>query len=88
METKIFITTSWNDGHPLDVKLCSLLKKYEIKGTIYIPITNKEHEVMDEDTIKEISKNFEIGGHTYNHLILTNLSNDEINDELISSKEK
>ena len=86
MKAKTLITTSWDDGHPLDVKLCSLLQKYEIKGTIYTPITNKEHEVMDKDTIKEISKNFEIGGHTYNHLILTNLSEDEINDELVRSK--
>lgn len=85
---KIIITTSWDDGHPLDIKLCSILQKYNIKGTIYIPILNKERDVMDEKEIKKISKNFEIGGHTYNHSVLTNLSNSEIDDEIIRSKKK
>jgi hypothetical protein len=32
----IYVTTSWDDGHKLDMKLAVLLKKYGIKGTFYI----------------------------------------------------
>ena len=33
---KTIVTTSWDDGHKLDLKLAALLKKYNIKGTFYI----------------------------------------------------
>ena len=39
------ITTSWDDGHPLDFKLAELLNKYNLKGTFYIPRSNAEHRV-------------------------------------------
>lgn len=80
------ITTSWDDGHPLDVKLCSMLKRYSIQGTIYTPITNWENEVMSVEQLKEISKDFEIGGHTFNHTILTTVSEERISSELAESK--
>jgi peptidoglycan/xylan/chitin deacetylase (PgdA/CDA1 family) len=84
---KLIITTSWDDGHPLDVKLCSILKKNGIKGTIYVPIKNSENVVMKKDEIKNISNNFEIGGHTYNHTILTNETTEIMISELTESKE-
>lgn len=80
------ITTSWDDGHPLDVKLCSMLKRFGIQGTIYAPITNWENEVMSIDAMKAIAKDFEIGGHTYNHTILTTINKDQIIYELTASK--
>lgn len=39
-------------------------------GTFYIPKTNAEHAVMDESSIAELGKRFEIGGHTLNHVRL------------------
>lgn len=36
MENKqLIITTSWDDGHPLDLKIAELLDKYGINGTFY-----------------------------------------------------
>jgi hypothetical protein len=70
------ITSSWDDGHPLDFKLLDLLEKYNLKATFYIPLTNTENQVMDRNRISEISKYHEIGGHTVNHKYL-NLLNDE-----------
>lgn len=61
------ITTSWDDGYPKDLKLAELLDKYNLPGTFYIPKSNPEHAVIDEKTIFELSKKFEIGGHTLNH---------------------
>lgn len=64
------ITTSWDDGFPKDIKLAGLLDKYSLAGTFYIPKTNPEHVVMDENNIAELGKRFEIGGHTLNHVRL------------------
>ena len=68
MNSNSLITTSWDDGHPLDFKLAGLLNKYNLSGTFYIPQTNIENPVMDENMILTLSKQFEIGGHTIHHL--------------------
>jgi len=62
-----FITTSWDDGYPSDARLADLLEKYNLKGTFYIPKTNTEYRVMDEQSIVDLSRRFEIGGHTIQH---------------------
>lgn len=64
------ITTSWDDGFPKDFKLAELLDKYNLPGTFYIPKTNAEHLVMDENSVVQLAKKFEIGGHTLNHVRL------------------
>lgn len=64
------ITTSWDDGYPQDLRLAALLDKYNLPGTFYIPKTNSEHVVMEENTMVELSRKFEIGGHTLNHVRL------------------
>jgi peptidoglycan-N-acetylglucosamine deacetylase len=68
------VTTSWDDGHPLDFKIAELLSKYNLKGTFYIPKTNIENEVMDENAIVRLGSSFEIGGHTLNHLSVNQVS--------------
>ena len=82
------ITTSWDDGHPLDSRLMENLQKNKIPGTFYIPLTNQENPVMDKESIKELSKFFEIGGHTLNHKILTQLDDKSINYEISKGKEE
>ncbi len=64
------ITTSWDDGHPLDFRLAELLRKYNLPATFYIPKRNAEHEVMLPRQVTELSKQFEIGGHTISHIRL------------------
>jgi len=67
---KVIVTTSWDDGNELDIRIAELLEKYNLKGTFYVPIHNKEHSVMNAVMLSEIATNFEIGGHTVNHLYL------------------
>jgi len=64
------ITTSWDDGYPLDFRLADLLSKYDLKGTFYIPQNNPEHRILDKKGIKTLSQRYEIGGHTLNHVNL------------------
>ncbi|MGK2861959.1 MAG: polysaccharide deacetylase family protein [Chitinophagaceae bacterium] len=61
------VTTSWDDGHPLDFRIAELLNKYNMGGTFYIPKNNLENPVMNEEMVVRLSKHFEIGGHTMNH---------------------
>ena len=69
------ITTSWDDGYPADHRIAELLQKYGVAGTFYIPKRNDEYEVMKEEAISDLSKHFEIGGHTLNHVRLRSTSN-------------
>lgn len=65
------ITTSWDDGALEEFKLAEILNKYNIPATLYIPRRNLERPVITEKQIKELSTQFEIGGHTLNHVFLT-----------------
>lgn len=76
------ITTSWDDGHVMDFKLAALLEKYRIPGTFYIPRHNNERKVMSTAQVKELSKSFEIGGHTLNHVRLSFHNETLLNDEI------
>ena len=85
--TPKIITTSWDDGHPLDGKVAELLAKYGLKGTFYVPASNSEHPVMSLPTLAELAKNFELGGHTKNHVVLTQVSPDVAAREITGCRE-
>ena len=82
-----YLTISVDDGHPFDCKTVDLLNKYGLKATFYIPKTNPEREVMSESDVKMIARDFEIGGHTYNHKPLSKLTGNEIEKELKDGKD-
>lgn len=67
--------TSWDDGHPLDMRVADMLEKHGLKGTFYVPIRNREgRPVMSVEALRELDKCFEIGGHTLDHTYLTTIS--------------
>lgn len=70
---KIKVTTSWDDGDVLDLRLANLLTKYGIKGTFYIT-KNYRAERLSDSNIREISKSHEVGAHTLTHPDLRTLS--------------
>lgn len=83
MEKLKIITTSWDDGHPKDQRIAELLDKYNLKGTFYIPKANDENEVMAEKEIISLSKEFEIGGHTINHVRIRTLLQQTLSSEIL-----
>lgn len=85
---EVIFTTSWDDGHPLDLKLAELLRRYSIPATFYTPINNPERECMNPGEIRGIAQEFDIGGHSYNHVKLTHMSPDEAKREITSGKER
>lgn len=86
---KIFVTTSWDDGHILDIKLANLLKKYGIKGTFYVSPKNREihsSKMMSAIELKKLSEDFEIGAHTMTHPHLTKITDETARREIVDSK--
>lgn len=81
------ITTSWDDGHPLDAKLAELLRKYGIGGTFYVPCKNREgRPVLHNSELLNIDQNFEIGGHTHDHVRLAKLNPNEAKQQIKDGK--
>jgi peptidoglycan/xylan/chitin deacetylase (PgdA/CDA1 family) len=80
------VTTSWDDGDILDLKLASLLDKYGIKGTFYITKDYRKERLSESD-IKSLSQRHEIGAHTLTHPDLRKLSREGKVREIKGSKE-
>ncbi len=83
--SKIIFTTSWDDGHVLDLRLADLLDRYGIKGTFYIARETKDR--LSENDIKNIAARHEIGAHTITHRNLNEISITEAGQEINESKE-
>jgi rhamnosyl/mannosyltransferase len=87
---EIIVTTSWDDGHKLDIRLAALLKKYNVPGTFYV--SPRDHEIKKSDRltdaqIKEIDADgFEIGAHTMTHPRLTAVTDTQARREMQQSK--
>ena len=58
------ILTSWDDGKKEDLRITELLKTYQLKGIFFL--CNKGLELSQEE-IKQLSDEFETGGHTFSH---------------------
>jgi peptidoglycan/xylan/chitin deacetylase (PgdA/CDA1 family) len=79
------VTTSWDDGHPLDLRVADLLASYGLAGTFYVP---KEvgWPVMTSVEIRGLSSKFEIGAHTLDHRTLDRLRDEEVRQQLSGSR--
>jgi peptidoglycan/xylan/chitin deacetylase (PgdA/CDA1 family) len=80
-----FITTSWDDGHPSDARVAELLTKYGLRGTFYIPRT-AETATMPAAAVRDLAGCFEVGGHTINHVVLTEANDERARQEIVESK--
>lgn len=85
MGRELVLTTSWDDGHPLDFRIAEMLERYGLTGTFYVP-RQAETEVMSTAQIQELGKRFEIGAHTLDHVRLQNISDVEARHQLRGSR--
>jgi peptidoglycan/xylan/chitin deacetylase (PgdA/CDA1 family) len=81
-----FVTISVDDGHPTDLRTAELLQKYGLKATFYVPARNAEREVMETSALRELSRSFELGGHTCNHVPLHSLPQNAAWNEIVDGK--
>ncbi len=80
------MTTSWDDGHPLDRRVAELLAKHGLTGTFYVPRSNQKR-VMNSSLIRDLSKSFEVGAHTLEHVTIERLPDSEATVQLSGSRE-
>ena len=85
---KAVITTSWDDGHPLDLKLAEMLARYGVPATFYLPVERTKRGCMRPDEMMEISRSFDVGGHTYHHVNLRKVPARDAREEIIGGKNR
>jgi len=85
MKTLALMTTSWDDGHPLDFRLAELLSKHGLKGTFYIP-KRAENITMAEARVRELAQIVEVGAHTMRHTFLDGADLPTAEREITESK--
>ena len=85
MVPRAYITTSWDDGHPLDVRVAEMLTKHSLTGTFYVPEFS-EYGTMTVANIRDLANSFEVGAHTVNHVVLTEATHQRASMEIAGSK--
>lgn len=78
------ITFTWDDGALEDQRLYELHTRYEIPGMFYIPTRNREgRDVVTPEIIRDAESEYiAFGGHTQNHVYLTELPIDQVDSEI------
>ena len=81
------ITTSWDDGHPLDLRLAAMLAAHGVRGTFYVPVERAGFPVITGGQMRSLRRmGMEVGSHTVTHAVLTRLDRRRALEELTSSK--
>ena len=82
---RVYVVTSWDDATKLDLKICELLEKYDLKGTFFV-VNNWIGKEISRDQLRHISDEHEIGAHTLDHTVLTHVSEDAARKQIFDSK--
>ena len=85
MPPQAFITTSWDDGHPADMRVAEMLARHGLTGTFYVP-RSVETGVMSLSQLRELAGQFEVGAHTLNHVFLSDTDDATARSEIAGSK--
>lgn len=82
------IAFTWDDGAPEDVKLMDLHNKYNIPGMFFVPTSNSEgRKTLSPTTMREqFSPIISFGGHTQDHVYLTDIPISDVKGEIIDNK--
>ncbi|MGO9021234.1 MAG: polysaccharide deacetylase family protein [Syntrophobacteraceae bacterium] len=86
----VFVTTSWDDGDPRDLRIAELLQSRGVRGTFYVPVigynggpTLSPVEIRLLDT-----QGFEIGAHGMSHHTLPKFQGKELKREVAVCKSR
>jgi hypothetical protein len=86
-KSQFYITTSWDDGHPLDLRMAELLDKYGLPATFYVPLVS-EYPLLTQSEIRELGNAVEIGAHTITHCDLSQLEDAAARSEIVGCKDQ
>jgi peptidoglycan-N-acetylglucosamine deacetylase len=81
------VTTSWDDGHHIDLRLADRLAAHALKGTFYVALNHPGAKQIADNEIRDLQRmGMEIGSHTLTHSLLTGRPAAEVRYELSESK--
>lgn len=83
----ILFTTSWDDGHPLDLRTAELLERYGASGTFYACKAGQAGKTLSESQLRDLAARHEVGAHTLTHPRLPQIGRGEQMKEIRGSKE-
>ncbi|HXY26900.1 MAG TPA: polysaccharide deacetylase family protein [Acidimicrobiales bacterium] len=86
----VYVTTSWDDGHELDLRLASELTAHGMAGTFYLAPRCREipsAKRLGPSAICELAERHEIGAHTLTHPRLTDLPAHRARSEILGGKD-
>jgi len=87
MTREFVMTTSWDDGSPLDLRVAELLSKYGLTGTFYVPFETG-HPILSPVQVRALAAVFEVGAHTVHHVELPDVPNAIAHSEIRDSKHR
>ena len=82
----MLFTTSWDDGHPLDLRIAELLDYFGAKGTFYLCRDGHGGRCLAKKDLSLMAKRHEFGAHTLTHPSLPSCSPSLLMDEIRGSK--
>jgi polysaccharide deacetylase family sporulation protein PdaB len=84
---KKYLALTFDDGpHPKETnEVLDVLKKYDVKATFFI--AGKHANWYSEPLIRASKEGHEIGNHTFNHPDISNLSNEQLEEEILKCEE-
>lgn len=83
----MLFVSSWDDGHPCDMRLADLLARHGLAGTFFVPGRNSEgRPVLSDAARREIAGDFEIGSHTLDHVYLPGLPIETVRYQIAAGK--
>jgi hypothetical protein len=81
------VTASFDDGHPLDLKVAERLASRGLAGTFYVAWNHPKSPEIALDDVKRLrAMGMEIGSHTFSHRMLTGRPRQEVVEELTQSR--
>ncbi|MEW6450488.1 MAG: polysaccharide deacetylase family protein [Pseudomonadota bacterium] len=85
MHPAMCVTLSWDDGHPLDLRIADMMSRHHLRGTFYVSRT-AECGTMSAAQIRELSQTFEVGAHTLSHVVLTQAHDRRAHEEIFGAR--
>jgi hypothetical protein len=82
------VTASFDDGHPLDLKVAERLASRGMSGTFYVAWNHPKSPEICAADLRELRRmGMEIGSHTWTHGMLTGRPRAAVVEELTKSRE-
>jgi peptidoglycan-N-acetylglucosamine deacetylase len=83
------VTTSWDDGHPWDLRLAEALAENGLPATFYVPLIGEGGKpVLQAEALRSfLDQGFEIGAHTVTHQSLPELDIAGLSREVRGSRQ-